>query len=198
MAKKKNRYRKQAKRKHFLSGMNEGLPTKGNGKNTALETGKDILVGVLGGGLIGAAIGKPSMIVGIVTTGAGHYTGNKLIQLLGIGMMAANGFQKSGTVSGLEGVDGLKERLQAFKESMSDKFYLDKIMKKKATATNGIGELQYFTYPADAVGDLAALNDIERQIEESAVQFQGGMNGEDELLGDDYEIGEVNLEERLM
>jgi hypothetical protein len=68
MSKKKNRYQKQAKKKHFLSGMNEGLPTKGDAKNTMLETGKDILIGVLGGGLIGAAIGKPSMIVGIVTT----------------------------------------------------------------------------------------------------------------------------------
>ena len=94
MSKKKNRYSQKAKKKHFLSGMNEELPTKGNAKNTLLETGKDILIGVLGGGLIGAVIGKPSLAVGIITTGAGHYTDNKLIQLLGIGMMAANGFQK--------------------------------------------------------------------------------------------------------
>jgi hypothetical protein len=113
-------------------------------------------------------------------------------------MMAAGGFQKSTTVSGLEGLDGVKERLQAFKQSMSDRFYLDKIMKKKvAAATNGIGELQYFTYP-DTMGELAALNDIERQIEESAIQFNGQLRGEDELLGDEYEIGEVDLEERLM
>src|SRR5438552_4644444 len=119
MSKKKNRYQKQAKKKHFLAGMNEGLPTKGDAKNTMLETGKDVLIGVLGGGLIGAAIGKPSLIVGIVTTGAGHYTGNKLVQILGIGMMASNGFQKSSTtVSGLEGLDGVKERIQAYKESM--------------------------------------------------------------------------------
>ena len=198
MSKKKNRYQKQAKKKHFLSGMNEGLPTKGDAKNTMLETGKDILIGVLGGGLIGAAIGKPSMIVGIVTTGAGHYTGNKLVQVLGIGMMAAGGFQKSNTVSGLEGMDGVKERLQAFKQSMSERFYLDKIVKKKAgNATSGIGELQYFTYP-DTMGELAALNDIEKQIEESAMQFNGQLRGEDELLGDEYEMGEVDLEERLM
>ena len=194
MSKKKNRYQKQAKKKHFLSGMNEGLPTKGDAKNTMLETGKDILIGVLGGGLIGAAIGKPSMVVGIITTGAGHYTGNKLVQILGIGMMAANGFQKSTTVSGLEGLDGVKERLQAYKESMKDKFYLDKIMKKKAATTGGIGELQYFTYPNTMNGELAALNDIEQQIAESAMQFNGGLKGE----GEEYEIGVVDLEERLM
>jgi len=179
MAKKKNRYQKKANKKHFLSGMNEGLPTKGNAKNTALETGKYILVGVLGGGLAGAIIGKPSMVVGIVTTAAGHYTDNKLIQLFGVGLMAANGFQKSGTVSGLEGLAGVKERLQAYKESMSEKFYLDKILKKKAAAaTNGVGELQYFTYNDPMNGHLAALDDIEQQIADSAAQFQGQMTGD--------------------
>jgi hypothetical protein len=190
MSKKKNRYSQKAKKKHFLSGMNEELPTKGNAKNTLLETGKDILIGVLGGGLIGAVIGKPSLAVGIITTGAGHYTDNKLIQLLGIGMMAANGFQKSGAVSGLEGLAGVKERLQAYKESMSEKFYLDKILKKKG-ATNGIGELQYFSYPGSSVnGDLAALDDIENQLTESAMQFQ--MNGNEDL-----QVGIVELEDRL-
>jgi len=190
MSKKKNRYSQKAKKKHFLSGMNEDLPTKGNAKNTLLETGKDILIGVLGGGLIGAVIGKPSLAVGIITTGAGHYTDNKLIQLLGIGMMAANGFQKSGAVSGLEGLAGVKERLQAYKESMSEKFYLDKILKKKG-ATNGIGELQYFSYPGSSVnGELAALDDIENQLAESAMQFQ--MNGNEDL-----QIGIFETEDRL-
>ena len=190
MSKKKNRYSQKAKKKHFLSGMNEELPTKGNAKNTLLETGKDILIGVLGGGLIGAVIGKPSLAVGIITTGAGHYTDNKLIQLLGIGMMAANGFQRAGSVSGLEGLEGVKERLQAYKESLSEKFYLDKILKKKG-ATNGIGELQYFSYPGSSVnGDLAALDDIENQLAESAMQFQ--MNGNEDL-----QIGIVEMEDRL-
>jgi len=190
MSKKKNRYSQKAKKKHFLSGMNEELPTKGNAKNTLLETGKDILIGVLGGGLIGAVIGKPSLAVGIITTGAGHYTDNKLIQLLGIGMMAANGFQKSGAVSGLEGLAGVKERLQAYKESLSEKFYLDKILKKKG-GTNGIGELQYFSYPGSSVnGELAALDDIENQLAESAMQFQ--MNGNEDL-----QVGIIEMEDRL-
>lgn len=192
MAKKKNRYQKKDNKKHFLSGMNQGLPTKGNAKNTALETGKDILVGVLGGGLLAAVIGKPSLVVGVVTTGAGHYTDNKLIQMLGIGMMAAGGFQKSGTVSGLEGLAGVKERLQAFKESISEKFYLDKILKKKAAGTNGIGELQYFTYGDPMNGHLAALDDIEQQIADSAAQFQGQMSGEE-----NYQVGITDMEDRL-
>lgn len=192
MPKAKNRYKSKAKKKHFLTGMNEGLPTKGNVKNTALETGKDLLVGVLGGGLIGAAIGKPSLLVGIVTTGAGHFTGNKLVQVLGIGIMTGGSFNKSGTVSGVDGLDGVKERVKAFKDSLSEKFYLDKIMKKKITGTSGFGKLQYFTYP-DTMGELAALNDIERQIAESAAEFSGsGLRGDDELMGDETDFGDLD------
>lgn len=207
MAKRKNRYQQKAKKKHFLSGMSDSLPSKGNVKNTVLETGKDILVGVLGGGLIGAVIGKPSLPAGIVITGAGHYTGNRLLQLVGIGLMAANGFQKSETVGGLEGLDGVKERLQAYKLSLQEKFYLDKLLKKNATATatSGFGELQYFNYPnASMNGELAALDDIERQIAESAMQFQGQMTSENDLTGSedlmgatDYQFDVGELEERL-
>jgi len=204
MKKKKNRYQQKANKKHFLSGMSRGVSGKGNVKNTVLETGKDILVGVLGGGLIGAVIGKPSLAVGILTTGAGHYTGNRLVQLVGIGLMAANGFQKSETVAGLEGLDGVKERLQAYKLSLQEKFYLDKLLKKNA-ATNGFGELQYFNYPDASInGELAALDDIERQIAESAMQFQGQMTVQDDLTGsedlmgaNDYQFDVGELEERL-
>jgi len=174
MAKGKNAYKQQARKKNFLKGMNEELPTKGNVKNTVLETGKDLLVAVLGGGLIGSAIGRPSLAIGLVTTGTGHYTQNRLLTLLGIGMMAANGFQKSKAVNGLEGLDGVKERLMAYKENFSEKLYLDKIIKQKsaAAATNGMGELQYFNYNNDLNGGLNALNSIEDQLIESGMQFQ--------------------------
>ncbi|MBL7730995.1 MAG: hypothetical protein JNM88_07440 [Chitinophagaceae bacterium] len=174
MSKKKNQYKSNARKKNFLKGMNEELPTKGNVKNTVLETGKDLLVAVLGGGLIGSAIGRPSLAIGLVTTGTGHYTQNRLLTLLGIGMMAANGFQKGKAVNGLEGLDGVKERLMAYKENFSEKLYLDKIIKKKsaAAATNGIGELQYFNYNNDLSGGLNALESIENQLIESGMQFQ--------------------------
>jgi hypothetical protein len=176
--KRKARYTKKAKRKDFMQGFASELNTKGNVKNTVLETGKGILVGVLGGGLIGAAIGRPSLLIGIVTTGVGHYSGNKLTQLLGLGMMAANGFQKANAVSGLEGLDGAKERIQAYKESFSEKLYLDKLKKNSLTAgtTNGFGDLQYFSYPN---GDLGALDAIEDQLTDSAAQFQGELTQTD-------------------
>jgi hypothetical protein len=172
MPKKKNQYKSNARKKNFLKGMNEELPTKGNVKNTVLETGKDLLVAVLGGGLIGSAIGRPSLAIGLVTTGTGHYMQNRLLTLLGIGMMAANGFQKSKAVNGLEGLDGIKDRLMAYKENFSEKLYLDKIIKQKSAATNGIGELQYFNYNNDLNGGLNAMESIENQLIESGMQFQ--------------------------
>ena len=173
MPNQKNQYKQKARKKGFLTGMNEELPTKGNVKNTMLETGKDLLVAVLGGGLIGSAIGRPSLAIGIVATGTGHYTQSRMLTLLGIGMMAANGFQKGKGVNGLEGLDGVKERLMAYKENFSEKLYLDKIMKQKsAAATNGIGELQYFNYDQEMNGGLSALNSIEDQLIESGMQFQ--------------------------
>lgn len=190
---KKARYTKKGKRQTMMQGFGSDLKTAGSIKNTAIETGKGILVGVLGGGLLGAAIGKPSFIVGILTTGVGHYANNKLTQMLGIGMMAANGFAKTATtVSGIEGLDGVKERVQAFKESFSEKLYLDKLKKKGITdgTTTGFGELQYFTYPN---GDLAALDAIENQITDSAAQFQGSMPDVDFVRGDFGDVTEQNF-----
>jgi len=190
---KKARYTKKGKRQTMMQGFGSDLKTEGSMKNSAIETGKGILVGVLGGGLIGAALGKPSFIVGILTTGVGHYAGNKLTQMLGIGMMAANGFTKTApTVSGIEGLDGVKERLQAFKESFSEKLYLDKLKKKGISdgTTSGFGELQYFTYPNN---DLAALDAIENQLTDSAAQFQGSMPDTDFAGGDFGDVTEQNF-----
>jgi hypothetical protein len=199
MAKKKNRYQKKANKKNFLTHMNNGLDTKGNVKNTLLETGKDLLVGVIGGGIVGAAIGKPSLGIGILVTGVGHYTNNKLATIFGIGMMAANGFQKGNGVNGLEGLEGLegvKERLQAYKVNFSEKLFLDKIIKKKTGTVAGLGNVQYFTYPINEMnGGLAALDYIESQIAESGVQ-QLQMAGNDIGGLDDIQL--MDIEDRML
>lgn len=165
---KKNSYEKKAEQNHFRA-VTAHLDTKGSVKNTLIETGKDLLVGVIGGGLIGSAIGKPSLAIGLGVAGVGHYSGSRLVSLLGIGMMAANGFQTK-TVSGPQDtMDGIKDRMLAFKDSFSQKLYLDKIMKKKTDApVAGLGDLQYFNY-ANEVAGLAALNSIEEQITGSAM-----------------------------
>jgi hypothetical protein len=164
----KNKYAKKAERAQLLA-MTNGLDTKGNIKNTLIETGKDLLVGVIAGGLAGSAIGKPSLAIGVGVAAFGHYRGSRLLSLFGIGMMAANGFQSS-SVNGVDdGLEGVKDRVMAFKDSFSQKLYLDKIIKKKAATTvTGVGDLQYFNY-ANEVAGLAALSNVEDQIENSAL-----------------------------
>lgn len=216
MAKKKNgnRYAKKNKKQNMLASLTQKGNTKGNVKNTVIETGKDILVGVVGGGLIGAALGRPSLLIGAGVTGAGHYMGNKVATLLGIGMMAANGFQKSKTVEGLEGMDmqSIKDRMVAYKDNFSEKLYLDKIIPKKnggsKDETSGFGELQFFNYPNDMNGynDLAALDSIERQIEQSGVshmQMTGigleDVEGVGDLDGeDDDDSDQITDENRII
>ena len=174
---KKNTYKVRAKKKGIIQHMSKGLETKGNVKNTLLETGKDLVVGVIGGGLIGAAIGKASLGIGALVTGAGHYANNKMATIFGVGMMAANGFQKGKSISGLDGLDGVKERVQAYKETFSEKLFIDKLIAKKTAAVNGMGNVQYFNYPNDVSGDLAALDYIENQITESGMQQMQASEG---------------------
>lgn len=183
--------KKHKKKAHAFHGFGD-VTTHHPLVHTAVETGKDLLIGVVGGGLAGAAIGKSSLLAGILVTGAGHYMKNRYVQLIGVGMMASNGFQSSGTTNGLDGLDGMKDRLMAYKDSFSQKFYLDKFLKKKtllpAATTAGIGEVQYFTYPDALNGDLAALSDIENQLAEAALEFQGTAGDLPDISGDLPEI----------
>ncbi|HYD23027.1 MAG TPA: hypothetical protein VEB40_16200 [Flavipsychrobacter sp.] len=195
---KKNRYTKKAKKASILGNMQK-LPTKGDVKNTLLETGKDLLIGVIGGGLVGAAIGKPSLLIGLGLTGAGHFMDNRLATIFGIGIMASNGFQ-SKSVDGLDGVGGVKERITAYKDSFSEKLFIDKLLKRNS-GTSGFGNLQYFNYQNEAAltgdyelsGDLAALDSIERQIEESGMR-QLQMQGTYEMEGYEMEGTDDGIE----
>lgn len=186
MAAKRNAYEKQTKKKGFLSGITDDLSTKGDMKNSAIETVKDLLVGVLGGGVVGAAIGKTSLLVGAAVTGIGHFTKSRLTSIFGIGMMASNGFQGtdksvSGTDENKPFVEGVKERILNFKDSMKQKLFVDKLLKPKDEAsatTNGMGEVKYFVYPNGEevtpqlnLGSMNDLERIERQIAESGAQF---------------------------
>ena len=196
--KKKNQYDKKAKQKSILGQIHKPLDTKGDAKNSALETGRLMLIGVVGGGLLGAVIGKPSFVAGMLATGAGEYIGNKTLSLLGIGMMASNSFVSKGMngVEGLEGLDGVKERVMAFKEDLMGKTYLDKlrsiVTKGAAGDPKTVGELQYFDYANDVSGHSAALANIENQLLESGMQFHeaNGMG----FISTGEEIGLVDEE----
>lgn len=210
--KKKNSYAKKDEKAHLLQSITHELETKGSIKNSAIETGKDIVL-VIVGGLIGSALGKPSLYVGAGVTGAGHYMGNRLGTLLGIGMMAANGFQKSKSVEGLDGMNmqSIKDRMTAYKDNFLEKTYLDKVLHHNAASkskeeTAGFGDLQFFNYPNDVNGpynelanELSALENIEKQIEDSGMthmQISGlGMNEFEgvEEFGELADVTDYNL-----
>ena len=103
-------------------------------KSTAEGVGRDVLIGVLGGGLASALLGKYSFIAGLGVAGFGHYSENKTLTALGLGMMA------SGTFLALTGKkqddkkpisDRIKERLETFREELKQKVFLDKVLAEK-------------------------------------------------------------------
>jgi len=183
---KKNHYEKKAEREDFLGSLTTELETKGDAKNSAIETGKDIVVGVIGGGVAGAIVGRASFLIGTAITGIGHYTKNKFASIFGMGMMASGGYQAmQGSVSGVEkeGLEGVKERLQNFKEDFKQRLFLDKILKSKkpnSETTNGMGEVKYFVYPNSDNSnevDMSALEKIENQIRESGTNYAQQVSG---------------------
>ena len=181
--KKKNKQANKAK----VSALVHKLETKGSAKNSAIESLKDLVVGVVGGGLAGAAFGKPSLLFGLGTSLIGHYMGSSTATSFGLGMMASGGYQiTSGTngVNGLGAVDAAKERIKAFGKNLKARFYIDKIIKpkKKDEGTDGMGNVQYFKYPSDEKAlDLGALNSIEDQITREAEKQMSG--ADDDVSG---------------
>lgn len=202
MAKKKNTYEQKMQKKQLLEGVSQEH-AKGSIKKTAMETGRAVLIGAIGGGLAGAVLGRSSFIVGIAVTGVGHYMGSSGAASFGVGMMASGGYQAIAGMNGTqkEGFEGVKERMMAFKEEFKKKLFLDKIVKSKKgdekseEGTNGMGEVQYFTYPNgkeleganENTLDLSALERIEKQVADSARayetkrSFSGVVNGEEEV-----------------
>lgn len=167
MGKKKNKTNgKHAKALAIL----QELDTKGNAKNSLIESLKSLAVGVVGGGLAGAAIGKPSLAIGLGTTLTGNYLKSPLLSTFGMGMMASGGYQIGSGLKGTDGLDGAKDRVKAFGQSIKERLYLDKIIKKKGE-TNGVGEVQYFKYPQKEL-DMGSLNNIENEIARSSEQFE--------------------------
>lgn len=188
MAKSKNSYQKAAQKK-ALSGTGDASTVE-KMKDAATELGKDIVVGVIGGGVAGAALGRLSFLVGAAVSGVGHFAKSRLASALGLGMMASGTYQ---TVSGMngkpaEGLEGVKERLLALKDDMKKRVFLDKVLKAKApkteeNGTNGLGQVQYFVYPnsEESMGelDMSALDKFHEQIQNHATN---GLNGEMEMV----------------
>ena len=208
MAKSKNSYQKAALKK-TLSGTATGS-TGEKVKDAATELGKDIVVGVIGGGVAGAVLGRLSFVVGAAVTGVGHFAKNRIASALGLGMMASGTYQTMSGMNGkpASGLDGVKERLLALKDDMKKRIFLDKVLKAKEKkeektdeGTNGLGQVQYFVYPnsEDSMGEVEMneLDKIQQQIQESAMKYNQVNGIEIDLLNGEEEMGEVEPSEKI-
>lgn len=183
MSKKKSKRASKTKKTNALA-IAQQLNTKGNAKNSAVESVKDLVVGAVGGGLAGAAVGKPSLLIGFGASLIGHYMGSSLATSFGLGMMASGGYQiGSGAVNGTgtSGLSGVKERVKAFGTNIKQRLYLDKIIKpkdsEKEEGADGFGNVQYFKYPQSNELDMGALENIENEIARSGEQYGRQISG---------------------
>ena len=168
------------KRERFL----DEIKTTGDVvKNSAVGTLRDVGVGVAGGGLLGSLIGKHSFLIGLATSFGGYYFANPTVSSLGMGLMAANGFQvsKNNAPAGTQGLEGFnlkqelenaKQRVVNFRDNFADKLYLDRFVKKGVSGN--LGDVDYYLHGqlGDEDDAVAELDRIEEQLFESAEQFQ--------------------------
>ena len=220
MSKGKNKYQKKANKKTMLEGITSDLETKGDVKNTLIETGKDLLVGGIGGSLVGAVIGRLSLAIGAVVTGIGHYTKSRLTSMFGVGMMAGGAITPP-TLAGKEDqdlMDGIKERATAFKDNLIHRTFLDKVLPSAQGAPaeeeqtqaeeQSVGEIKYFVYPGSEEKptelegpeiDLTALDHYQQKVIDSAEKFKTTQaEKSQEVSGElpNSEIGDLDPEDK--
>lgn len=177
---KANKYEAAAKKKNMLqgggllNGLKDPSASKGDVKTTAVTM---VLLGgvIAAGGFAGAAVGKPSLVAGLVTTGIGLYTGSPVLTAFSAGMMASNVGNSSKAVSGVEGMEGLdgaKERMKEYADNLKNKLFLDKLKPQPKTPEKAaaMGEVQYFNYP-----QLQQYYSQLDQAENSISNVAGGM-----------------------
>ena len=167
----KNRYQLAKKKRSFLNGPEQAI-TKHSVPGSVLNTAYD-LAGIAVGGILGSLLPKGSLYAGLLATTGGYYLNNKLLQRVGIGLIAAPIVKlgsSTGTLTGMdpfsgmppEPMDGIKDRLLALKDMWYEKVLLH--APKPATTTtatattpaattsttaavHGVEDTQYFQYP---------------------------------------------------
>lgn len=179
---------KLKKQKWLSNAFNGEMKTDGDIKNTAIKTTVETVLSVLVGGAIGSSVGRPSFLLGLGATATGHYMGIKWLAPIGIGMMASSnpmGIDKP--VSGFD-IEGVKDRLVSFKDSLLHRTYLDKVFKKANGSANRTIEAPS-EEEVNGIGDLGfhrrALRDVENQLVRSAMDFKRSRGESTEGIEDD-------------
>jgi hypothetical protein len=183
-----------AKRKYTKKKGNDGLEgTTTNhalhlrSKESAIETGKDILIGVIGGGITGMLLGKSSLLIGAGVTGYGHFENKPFMRTFGMGMMMGGGMDAAKqAMSGLTAED-IQAKVVSFKDGFLSKLYLDKVFKKTESANqktvNGLGEGDI---------DLSTLTKFEQQILQHGTDLQKKKDAENEVNGNEDNLNNTD------
>ena len=115
-------------------------------KDSLIETGKKLGSGVLGM-LVGSAVGRPSLVIGIVTLFGAAWYKYDWLSAAGVGMVASNGFAGKTAEQDMQGMDGLQQEIEGAKnralsslKALGKKVYLDKLSPSLAERME-LGEL---------------------------------------------------------
>jgi hypothetical protein len=146
-----NHYKRKAKKEKLKGGLS-GTADQTAMKESLVDTAKNTPIDIgaaIGGGFVGSAIGKPSLVTGAVVSGLSHFFKNKLGDSLsrigssfGVGIMAGGFAKSSEAVSGTDDKktkgDAAKERMKSYGEDLKQRLYLDKLPStKKADSKKG-------------------------------------------------------------
>jgi hypothetical protein len=218
-----NKYQKNAKQKktsqwlqHIEDSASDRSLTMGKRiKKGAAQAALKLVAGI-GGGVVGAAMGRWSVLGGVLATGTGEVLGSAELTSFGVGMMASNLLPTDNSVNGTQkksSMQQMKERMKVYGKGIMQKVGLDKLVSKKQSTsstkstaaqseqadTQEMGQVSYYRHGAEQTDemDLRELEKYEQQIRESAREFSTGqnqsVNGDISGRGDDDEL--LNLRE---
>ncbi|HXU28766.1 MAG TPA: hypothetical protein VN698_16170 [Bacteroidia bacterium] len=174
----KTKRKSRKRRKHHHHGGLHGMavPKEMNAKikAAAWDTGKDFLIGVVGGGVAGLLLGKSSLLIGAGITGYGHFENKPFFKTFGMGMMMGGGATAAQqAMSGLS-PDEIKSRIVSFKDSLLSKLYLDKVFKEEAK--KGVAGAEEDIINMNGLGendlDFSTLTKLEQQVLNSGHEYQ--------------------------
>lgn len=178
------------------------------GKKQAIGSAIDIGGALIGGGIGAALKGKTAFWVGLGTILAGHLIGEKgkIVHSIGVGATAYGiatidplGIGTGQPVSGATGMQGVKERLMAFKDNLLHATFLDKLVKKKeATGAGGsignidMSDLDLFEQYGQQQAYLQALLE-EQQNDQRILERDDEYEDQDDLEGFDDEYASYEV-----
>jgi hypothetical protein len=162
------------------------LPMKDRIKKGAGSAAIKLVAGI-GGGFAGAAMGRWSVLGGILATGTGEIIGSPEMTSFGVGMMASNLIPTDQSVNGTEDKSGfqkVKDRMKTYGKGIMHKFFMDKMVRKESTSssttstttdtsTSGFGNVTVYNYPKSKTTemDLSEIEKYEEELRRSAESF---------------------------